>query len=212
MEFISAVVLLVEFCIFLPINLYYRRKGRSLIKGNPPEMDKLSKVLLVIANRVFTYVLWLVAPILILLDLYHPYMSWSTFIIFFPTFHEYFWFQVIGMVIFSTGLIIIILARFVIKERHAKPWEAGKQGSGFANTGIYSRIRHPIYTAVFLYLIGYTIWFQSWLALLCFTFSLLLIKSAIAEEQWLLSRFGNEYKQYMKKTSRFFPKVKNREQ
>jgi protein-S-isoprenylcysteine O-methyltransferase Ste14 len=207
MEFTSAIVLITEFFIFLPINIYYRRKGKALSEGNLPAMKKTTKILILIANRTFTIVLWLIAPILILLNLYHPYMSWTTFYHICHSFPYLSWLQMIGMVIFSIGLVLLISARLVIKERHAMPWEPSKKAEGFTQTGVYSKIRHPIYSAVFFFLVGYSIWFQSWLAVICFFLSLALIKSAKAEEQWLLKRFGSDYALYMKETGRFFPKL-----
>ncbi len=199
-------MLLTEFSIFLPIILHFNRKSRHLPKGDTLQISPFLKALLFIVNKIFTYVLWIAVPVMILLDLYNITLIWTTFIPFLPSSYNFIWIQLSGMILFALGLVFIIHSRLVLKAYHAKPWEASKQGSSFVQTGIYSKIRHPIYTAVFLFLIGYSLWFLSWLAILCFILSLSLIKAVQAEEKWLLERFGEEYKNYMKKTGRFVPK------
>ena len=207
-EFISAIILLVEFLIFFPIASYYRIKGKKLPKGIAPEVNKAILIFQQISNFIFMFILFLSVPFLILFDLYHPLMDWTTIRFLFPLSFNYFWLYLIGIIIFTLGIIILIIARLEIKECHAFPWEPSKKGEGFAQTGIYNIIRHPIYSSTFFLFIGYIIWFQSWLAIVCWIPFLLLIKSAFDEEKWLLKRFGKEYQTYMKRTGRFIPKLR----
>lgn len=207
MDYLSAVVLLTEFIIYTIINSFYRIKGRKLPRGEPIKLNPFVHILILIINDIFALILWLTVPFLILLNIYYPLLNWSTFNILIPLKYDPLYFQIIGMVIFTIGVIMINLALFVIKERYAPLWEAPKLGEGFAHTGIYSRIRHPIYGSLILISIGYVIWFQSWLATLCLITLPIIFKYVKEEEKWLLKRFGKEYEDYMKKTWRFFPKL-----
>ncbi|MBD3229118.1 MAG: DUF1295 domain-containing protein [Candidatus Lokiarchaeota archaeon] len=206
MDFLGAIIILVEFFIFLPINLLYAKRGKNIPKNNIPNIKNYTKIVLLVANNIFKYILWLLAPILIIFDLYDSFLIWSTFRIFIQDFNILV-IQMIGLIIFSLGLILIISARLKLKKYHNFTWEKSKKLDDFSKSGIYSIIRHPIYTAVFLFLIGYIICFQSWLAILCFLISLLLIKVATIEEKRLIKQFGEKYKDYMKKTGKFFPKL-----
>ena len=77
-----------------------------------------------------------------------------------------------------------------------------------ATTGLYRWIRHPQYTGFFLFLTGSMI---NWptlitmltLPVLCFIYW----KLAVAEEADAITEFGDRYREYMKSTGRFLPKL-----
>jgi protein-S-isoprenylcysteine O-methyltransferase Ste14 len=74
-------------------------------------------------------------------------------------------------------------------------------------TGPYSRIRHPLYTAMLGYGISLALVTANWV----FTaLAVLVIAGLFAripkEEQMMIEEFGEEYKAYMQRTGRFFPK------
>jgi protein-S-isoprenylcysteine O-methyltransferase Ste14 len=76
--------------------------------------------------------------------------------------------------------------------------------------GPYSRIRHPIYTSAIIGALAYTLLYLSIILLIA-----LLVVFAIAynravlEEELLASEdgFGQEYRDYMKRTGRFLPRL-----
>jgi protein-S-isoprenylcysteine O-methyltransferase Ste14 len=75
--------------------------------------------------------------------------------------------------------------------------------------GPYKFIRHPIYTA-FLLILGSTLLISSnWLIGLAFVaMTALEIASRIGfEEALMIEYFGDQYREYMQKTGRLFPKV-----
>jgi len=76
-------------------------------------------------------------------------------------------------------------------------------------SGPYRTIRHPIYTA-FILILGSTLLISSnWLIGLCWTGMVTLeVFSRISfEESLMVEFFGDQYREYMKKTGRLFPKV-----
>ncbi|HEY9525701.1 MAG TPA: isoprenylcysteine carboxylmethyltransferase family protein, partial [Anaerolineales bacterium] len=76
-------------------------------------------------------------------------------------------------------------------------------------SGPYRTIRHPIYTA-FILILGSTLFISSnWLIGLCWAgMTILEVISRIGfEESLMLEFFGEQYREYMKKTGRLFPKV-----
>lgn len=82
-----------------------------------------------------------------------------------------------------------------------------KSNHQLVKTGIYSAVRHPIYSSYLLLFIGFCLMLQSLVSL-----ALLTIVSAIwfgsrikLEEEMLEQEFGEEYKAYQQQTKRLIP-------
>lgn len=90
------------------------------------------------------------------------------------------------------------------------PVSATRKEHKLVTNGIYRYIRHPLYTIGSSLFIAFGTmadnWFIALLGVLAF------IGMAIRtpkEEANLIEKFGDEYKEYMKRTGRFFPKLGN---
>jgi protein-S-isoprenylcysteine O-methyltransferase Ste14 len=90
----------------------------------------------------------------------------------------------------------------------------GKPDGNFENTtklvtvGIYRYLRHPLYASVFYLALGAflkDITIATSLLVLCTTIAISM--TAHTEERENLEKFGDEYREYMKKTKRFVPFV-----
>jgi len=78
----------------------------------------------------------------------------------------------------------------------------------FVSTGIYSLIRHPIYSSVIYMVFGFGVLKGSIYALLCSILVLITFLIWIKiEEQEMRERGGEDYVQYQKNTSALFPKL-----
>lgn len=74
-------------------------------------------------------------------------------------------------------------------------------------TGPYQWVRHPMYTTFFVISLTFVLISANGLiAILCLFFGLLLPATAQTEEQSLLERFGDPYRDYMRRTDRFLPR------
>lgn len=74
-------------------------------------------------------------------------------------------------------------------------------------TGPYRWIRHPLYTFGSLHLIGVSFMIASWIILFpALVGLLLLVRRTETEEAKLIERYGDSYREYMNRTSRFLPK------
>lgn len=75
------------------------------------------------------------------------------------------------------------------------------------NTGPYKRIRHPMYTQVWLWAISQMLIISNWVAglagILLWTF--MYFMRVGKEERMMLDEFGAEYEEYMKETGRILP-------
>lgn len=115
--------------------------------------------------------------------------------------------------IFWIGLAFLIIGSFISLVAvlqlniHLSPFPSPLPGSKLIDTGIFKFIRHPIYTGVFLGLLGFGILYDSGYKLIIslFLFLLFYFKSKYEEKQ--LIRVFPEYFEYARKTGRFFPKI-----
>lgn len=75
--------------------------------------------------------------------------------------------------------------------------------------GPYQWIRHPLYTTGIILFVALGLMLASWLVLFIAAFSALLIHLLVvpAEERALLAKFGGRYRDYMRGTGRFLPRV-----
>ncbi len=86
-----------------------------------------------------------------------------------------------------------------------------QKGHKLVTTGPYKRVRHPLYTGTLLFMIGQMLVADNWLFLLLL---LLMIPGFYVrvknEEQMLIEEFGDEYRDYMKRTGRLVPRFINK--
>ena len=75
--------------------------------------------------------------------------------------------------------------------------------------GVYRRVRHPMYSALFLYSVGQAFVVPNWVAgpSYLISFGILFAFRMRAEEQMMVETFGDEYVTYMAKTKRLLPGV-----
>jgi protein-S-isoprenylcysteine O-methyltransferase Ste14 len=91
--------------------------------------------------------------------------------------------------------------------RNVTPFPRPMASTRLVQHGIYRRVRHPLYTAVFGVSVGWALFWQSWPALLAaLGLASFLDAKARREERWLRQQFP-EYDQYARHTRRFIPWV-----
>jgi protein-S-isoprenylcysteine O-methyltransferase Ste14 len=74
-------------------------------------------------------------------------------------------------------------------------------------TGPYARMRHPIYLALIGFLTGIALVTANWFFIALLVVSIVVLALRIPkEEEMMIEDFGEEYKAYMQRTGRLFPK------
>lgn len=115
------------------------------------------------------------------------------------------------------GVTALIASLYVLWRAHAGLGDnfllvvGLKRDHKLVKSGIYSRIRHPMYASVWLWAIGQALVLPNWVAA---GSTLLLFGPVYAlrvrrEEMLLLEHFGNEFLQYASTTGRVFPRIRN---
>ena len=89
-------------------------------------------------------------------------------------------------------------------------WSAQLQlrtGHRLIASGPYSRIRHPMYTAILGWATSLGFVIGNWVPLFLAAWAVVILVARVPrEEQMMLEKFGDEYREYMKRTGRFFPR------
>jgi protein-S-isoprenylcysteine O-methyltransferase Ste14 len=114
---------------------------------------------------------------------------------------------IIGVAIIALGAIILVTS-FVRLGKSLTANPVPKEDGVLVTSGLYSRVRHPIYFGLLVLAAGVVLdagwWPQIIIALMLYL--LLNIKAQFEED--LLRQKYPEYKAYALKTPRFFPRVK----
>ncbi len=91
------------------------------------------------------------------------------------------------------------------------PTSATRKEHKLSTSGPYRWVRHPLYTVGSMLFISFGMmadnWFIAALGILAF---IAMAKRTPQEEVNLIEKFGDEYREYMKHTGRFFPKLGSR--
>jgi len=125
----------------------------------------------------------------------------------FPISEEPFVIRAIGTSIYTLGLLTALAARFQLGDNWANI-ETGQvlDRQQVVARGVYSLIRHPIYTGDLLLLLGLELALNSWLVLGILILAPVVMSQAIKEEKMLVESLPG-YDAYCAATKRFIPFV-----
>jgi protein-S-isoprenylcysteine O-methyltransferase Ste14/rhodanese-related sulfurtransferase len=110
----------------------------------------------------------------------------------------------LGAAVAAAGLAVATLS-YKALGKNFRVYAAPKRDGKLITSGVYSNVRHPMYTGAILMMGGWVLFFGSlWGAPLWLAFSILYIVKSIKEERILANHFP-EYGEYRKKTWKFLP-------
>jgi len=116
------------------------------------------------------------------------------------------WFK-LGVLTFTVIGIIIIVLSFYKLGSNLSPFPSPVKNADLITTGIFKYLRHPIYTGILLILFSVAIYNTSVFKLIISILLLILFQfKSKYEESRLIANFEN-YKNYMKDTGKFIPKL-----
>ena len=111
------------------------------------------------------------------------------------------------------GAAVMVLALWLFWRSHAdlgKNWSITlevRKGHELVRGGVYRRVRHPMYAAIFLFGLAQGLMLPNWLAgwSAFVGFGVMYLVRVPREEEMMLETFGQEYRSYMARTGRLFP-------
>ena len=194
-ELVFKIILIVQFSVFSIVRIEYQRAVKRA--GYKTMMEESVRYLILLFLLIFYEVITLFIYLL-----YPELISWAAIPI--PV-----WLRWIGV-----ALGILAISLFIWIHRHlGKSFSMKlriKERQALVTSGPYQWVRHPMYAAFYLLHISSFLltanWFigLTWLAGLTIIIALRVKR----EETMMVSRFGEQYISYMKRTGRFFPVVK----
>ena len=116
------------------------------------------------------------------------------------------WLRWVGFALGLLSLVFWIWTQAALGKQWSPQLQL-REEHHLVTTGPYARIRHPLYTAMIGYGVGVALVTANWVFV---AFALMVVVGSIArapkEEEMMLQEFGEEYKAYIQRTGRFFPK------
>ena len=124
------------------------------------------------------------------------------------------WFRLTMAAVASLGILFALWGFRILGRNWVHALEPSKflqkKGEPLVTNGPYRYIRNPIYLGSFTFVIALALVAANWLLLLPSLFIVTFIYLQIGtEEKMLMARFGDEYRDYMKRTPRLIPKFRN---
>jgi protein-S-isoprenylcysteine O-methyltransferase Ste14 len=115
------------------------------------------------------------------------------------------------------GCALILLGNWLFWRSHRdlgtnwSPTMEIREAHQLVTTGIYRRIRHPMYAALFLLFTGQAMVLPNWLAGFCalVPFTVLYLVRVRSEERMMSEVFGAAYAEYAARTGRLFPRCRD---
>jgi len=119
------------------------------------------------------------------------------------------WLGCVGTAVFAVALLLLWRSHADL----GRNWSATlkvREGHTLVTAGVYRYMRHPMYSAHWLWAIAQALLIENWLAglALLVTFLPLCLIRIPREEEMMLENFGEEYRQYMNHTGRLIPRLR----
>lgn len=113
----------------------------------------------------------------------------------------------------SLGLAVALLWLWLFWRAHAdlgRNWSVTlqlREEHRLVTSGVYARVRHPMYTALFAQALAQALLLANWVAgpAMLVAFSLMFALRLGPEERMMAERFGAEYEAYARRTKRLVP-------
>jgi protein-S-isoprenylcysteine O-methyltransferase Ste14 len=194
-ETVFQIAFIALFVGFMGVRMYYHRRagtvGESIDNG---DANKLVPFL-----RKFAGVPWLIAMVMYMIM--PSWMAWSAL----PLLDGVRW---VGV---GLGVLVIVLLLWIHRalDRNFSTVARIHEHHTLVTSGPYQWVRHPMYPTLWLFsLAAFLIsanWFIGLPPLVIVT--LIMFTRPEREEQQLIATFGDAYRNYMKHTGRFWPRV-----
>jgi protein-S-isoprenylcysteine O-methyltransferase Ste14 len=115
--------------------------------------------------------------------------------------------QIISWILLTLSAYIVI-AGYLMLKRKGNPDTNFENTSILVKSGVYKYIRHPLYLSVFLLGTGVMIKDPQTVQIILGAINLIAIWiTSLIEEREMITKFGEEYKDYMKETKMFIPYI-----
>lgn len=151
-------------------------------------------------QEIFFFRLFAVAFLLLPLYFLTPWLDFASLAV--PL-----WLRWSGGIITTAGLILFCSAHQALGRNWTAVLALSTEHE-MVQRGPYRYVRHPMYAAFFVMGIGFGLLSANWLVGVIYLGPLLVMYMVrvTAEEEMMIGRFGDSYREYMKNTGRLYPR------
>ena len=149
----------------------------------------------------FLALMWITTLILPVVSLATPLLSFANYRLYVLPF-------LLGIICAAMGLWLFYRSHTDLGTNWSLTLEI-RQEHQLVTRGVYQRVRHPMYTSIFLLALAQAFLLPNWIAGPLFLLSFLstLPLRLRPEERMMLETFGDEYAAYVKRTKRLIPNL-----
>jgi protein-S-isoprenylcysteine O-methyltransferase Ste14 len=185
------VVFLVGFIVYLGIRAVYKRRTKCNERAHRRWHSVDNLLLVTVISGSF---------VLPLLYLFSPWLAWADYRL--PELAPW------------IGAVVMLGALWLFWRSHADlglNWSQSlelRKGHTLIQHGVYRRTRHPMYASIWLWSLAQGLLLANWLAgwFSFVAFAVLYFVRTPREEVMMCEAFGEEYRAYMRRTGRLFPR------
>lgn len=195
-ELLFRLLFIAIYAAFFGVRIRYRLESARRKPEQRHQAEGMATKILIIA--IFGYIVSIVLYMLAV-----PWTSWSQIAM--PS-----WLRWLGVIGATSSVPLVAWTHRTLGRQYSAELAIQKKHV-LVTTGPYARTRHPMYTALNMFSFSMALTTSNLLVLL---FAALVIVPfpwiARKEEKMLLETFGEDYREYMERTGRFFPRIRQR--
>lgn len=187
-------VLLLGFLLFFPVGVYFRVRSQATRE----KLDRRQEGLFILVALRLSGLVGMLGLFAYMIN--PEWMKWSSLPL--PV-----WLRWVGVGLGALGGLLVVWT-FSNLGKNLTDTVVTRKEHTLVTTGPYRWVRHPFYCAFALLWVANALAAANWflLAVGGFAFLLLVVRTR-KEEEKLVERFGDEYRRYMERTGRFFPRL-----
>jgi len=193
-EQIFRIILILGFAVIVPIGAYHRIKSQA----TGEKLDRRQEGIFILVTLRPIGIAFMAGLVTYMIN--PALMAWSSVAL-------SNWLRWSGVVIGITGGLLLAVT-FKTLGKNLTDTVVTRAAHTLVTRGPYRWVRHPFYLATALAVVANTLVTANWFLALTggITFGLLVLRTRIEEEK-LIERFGDDYKEYMKRTGRLLPRL-----
>jgi len=186
-------ILLAGFVIFMPIGIYHRLKARTGEK-----LDRRQEGMFILVGLRLVGLAGMAGLIAYLIK--PARMAWAAVPL--PVWLRW---TGVGLALIAGSLLVWM---FRTLGRNLTDTVVTRKQHTLVTNGPYRWVRHPLYSSAALAIIGNSLIAANWFIFVagCLVLLMLVIRTR-KEEQNLIAKFGDDYRNYMQRTGRFVPRL-----
>lgn len=167
-----------------------RNKRNRIVTNNKTALEKVLLVVVFIGMGI--------------LPLVYVFTSWLNF----ANYSLPLWAEILGIVLIVPSLWLFYRSHKDLGKNWSVSLEL-REDHNIVDTGVYKHIRHPMYTAIWIWVIVQSMLIQNYIAGLSglISFGVLYFLRINKEEEMMEEQFGFAYKNYKSRTHRLIPKI-----